>query len=138
MKDDTRVKDVPLDRVIVLSEVDIADCFAEQYRDELRYVAKWGQWLRYDGTRWREEQTLKAFDLARQLCREVTRESNSKDGEIKRVLSSKTIAAVVQIARADRRIAATIDQWDSDTLALNTPDGVVDLSTGTLRPHRPE
>src|SRR5260221_3619633 len=117
MKDDTRIKDVAPDHVTFLSEVDIAECFAEQYRDELRYVAKWGQWLRYDGTRWREEQTLKAFDLARHLCREVTRESNSKDGEIKRVLSSKTIAAVVQIARADRRIADVIDQWDSNQLA---------------------
>jgi putative DNA primase/helicase len=136
MKDD--VRDLPPDRVTILSEVDIADCFSEQYRNELRYVAKWGQWLRYDGIRWREEQTLKSFDLARQLCRELTRESNSKDGEVKRVLSSKTIAAVVQIARADRRLAATIDQWDDDPLALNTPDGVVDLRTGNVRPHSPE
>jgi hypothetical protein len=33
------------DRVTILSEVDIADCFASQYCNELGYVAKWGQWL---------------------------------------------------------------------------------------------
>src|SRR5262249_28324913 len=52
--------------------------------------------------------------------------------------SAKTRAAVVSMAREDRRIAATIDQWDTDLWLLNTPGGVVDLRTGTLRAHRPE
>jgi putative DNA primase/helicase len=136
MKDD--VKDLGPDRVTILSEDDIADCFAKQYREELRYVAKWGKWFNYDGMYWREEQTLKVFDLVRTLCRELTWESNSKDAEIKRVRSAKTVAAVVQLARADRRMAATFDQWDVDLMLLNTPDGVVDLKTGNVRSHRPE
>jgi putative DNA primase/helicase len=133
----TNVVDLPPDRVDILSEIDIADCFAAQHKDELRYVAKWGQWYKYDGTRWREEQTLKTFDMARKLCRELTLETNNKS-EIKKVRSSKTVAAVIQLARADRRIAATIDQWDPNPLELNTPDGVVDLRTGVVRPHKPE
>lgn len=36
------------------------------------------------------------------------------------------------------RHAATVDQWDADPWLLNTPDGVVDLKTGDLRPHRVE
>ena len=40
------------------------------------------------------------------------------------------------LARADRRLAATVDQWDADPWLLNTPDGVVDLKTGGCRPHR--
>jgi putative DNA primase/helicase len=132
------VQELGPDRVTILSEDDIADCFAQQYREELRYVAKWSQWLSYDGARWREEQTLKVFDLVRKLCRELTWESNSKDTEIKRVRSSKTIAAIVQLARTDRRLAATIDQWDADPMALNTPDGVIDLKTGDVRAHHPE
>jgi putative DNA primase/helicase len=134
---DLNVIDLPPDRVDILSEIDIADCFAEQHKNELRYVAKWGQWLRYDGTRWREEQTLKTFDMARRLCKELTLEINSKS-EIKKVRSSKTVAAVIQLARADRRLAATFDQWDADPMVLNTPDGVVDLKTGDLKPHKPE
>jgi putative DNA primase/helicase len=34
-------------------------------------------------------------------------------------------------------LAATAQQWDADPWALNTPDGVVDLRTGEIRPHRP-
>jgi putative DNA primase/helicase len=40
------------------------------------------------------------------------------------------------MANADRRHAATTDQFDADDWILNTPAGVVDLTTGQLRPHR--
>jgi putative DNA primase/helicase len=43
---------------------------------------------------------------------------------------------VVSLAGEDRRLSATIDQWDTDPWLLNTPDGVVDLHTGKLREHR--
>jgi hypothetical protein len=42
---------------------------------------------------------------------------------------------VERLARADRRIAATIDQWDADPWLLNTPAGTVNLQTGRMRPH---
>ena len=35
-------------------------------------------------------------------------------------------------AKADRRHAATVDQWDADPWLLNTPGGVVDLRTGKI------
>src|SRR4029079_17909374 len=41
-------------------------------------------------------------------------------------------------AKADRRLAATIDQWDADRWLLNTPAGVGDLRTGVMRSHRRE
>jgi putative DNA primase/helicase len=44
--------------------------FAEQYADCLRYVAKWGTWLRFDGVRWAPDDTLHVFDLVRQISRE--------------------------------------------------------------------
>jgi putative DNA primase/helicase len=121
----------------VFSEGDIADRFAKRHSGQLRYVAKWGQWMRYDGKVWLEEDTLMAFDLVRALCREIARECN-KSNEAKGLLSSKTIAGVERIAKADRRIAATIDQWDTDPWLLNTPDCVIDLRTGKTRSHRPE
>jgi putative DNA primase/helicase len=50
---------------------------------------------------------------------------------------AKKVSSVHTLARTDRRLAATIEQWDTDPMLLNTPDGVVDLRTGDLRPHRP-
>jgi putative DNA primase/helicase len=47
------------------------------------------------------------------------------------------VAAVERLARADRRLAAIVDQWDANPWLLNTSGGVVDLRTGQTRPHRP-
>ena len=111
--------------------------FAERHADDLRYVAEWGKWLRWDGKRWRLDRTIRAFDLARAICREAAAEARSAKVAA-HVASAKTVAAVITLARVDRRLAATSDQWDADPWLLNTPDGAVDLRTGAMRPHRRE
>jgi len=117
------------------AESDLADKFCEQHGEELRYVAKWGRWMRYVKGCWHEEETLLAFDLARKICDGLTRGSNRANKDLK---SAKTFAAIERIAKADRRIAATVNQWDTDLWILNTPKGVVDLKTGKVRKHKPE
>lgn len=97
----------------VFSDSDLAERFAERHRGLLRFVAPWDKWMRYDAGRWHQEDTLLAFDLIRKLCRELSAECN-RTTEAKALASAKTIAAVERIAKADRRLAATIDQWDSD------------------------
>jgi putative DNA primase/helicase len=109
--------------------------FAERHAD-LRFVAAWNKWLIWDGARWRFDDTLHAFDLARHVCREAARECNDQHGAS--IASARTRGAVEHLARSDRRIAATINQWDADPWLLNTPDGVVDLRTGKARTHRGE
>jgi putative DNA primase/helicase len=79
---------------------------------------------------------LKAFDFVRGICREVANEcGKSKIGVA--IASAKTAAAVERLAKSDRRIAATVDQWDADSWPLNTPVGVIDLRSGEVRSHRP-
>ena len=94
----------------------------------LRYVAAWSKWCRYDGKVWKTEATNLARNLAKALCQQAA--SERTDAEARRIASAKT-AAVVQLATNDRRIAATVDQWDADPWLLNTPAGVVDLRTGS-------
>ncbi len=110
--------------------------FAKRHARDLRYVAAMGKWLSWDGARWRTDDTLHAFDLARRMCREAAAGCNTKAK--KGIASAKTVAAVVTLARADRRLAASAEQWDADPWLLNTPDGVVELRTGRVRPARPE
>jgi len=109
--------------------------FADRHESDLRYVAGWGRWLRYDGRRWQFDETLHAFDLARRVCRQAAVECK-KARVAGAIASAKTVAAVERLAKADRRLAARTQQWDADPWALNTPDGVVDLRTGEIRPHR--
>jgi len=91
-------------------EDSIALAFAEQQREYFRYVAGTGQWMLWTSTYWQVEHTLQAFDEARKLCRD------GGDADAKKV------AAVTTLARADRRIAATTEQWDSDLYRFNTED----------------
>jgi putative DNA primase/helicase len=117
------------------SEEALALQFAEVHEDDLRYVAAWGKWFVWDGVRWARDDTLKALDYARQICREASAECNSPN--VARVLGrAQTVAAVERLAKADRRLAATTSQWDADPWLLNTPEGTVNLKTGDLHPHR--
>ena len=116
------------------SEEAMALAFAERYAAELRYVAAWGKWFAFDGKQWIVDETRKIWSLARKLCREAAMAIN-KPREAKAIASAKTRAAVVMLAGEDRRLAATVDQWDSDKWLLNTPGGVVDLRSGRLRTH---
>jgi putative DNA primase/helicase len=116
------------------AEESIALMFAERHAHELRYVAKWGKWLSYDGARWVHDNTLHAFDRARRLCRAIAVDCG-KAASV--VASAKTVAAVERLARADRRLAATAEQWDANGWYLNTGDNddgcTIDLRNGTGR-----
>ncbi|WP_292530245.1 phage/plasmid primase, P4 family [Methylocystis sp.] len=111
--------------------------FVDKHAGDLRYVAKWGQWLSWRGTHWRFDDTLRAFDMARAVCRGAATECN-KPKIASVIASAKTVAAVERLAKSDRRIAATIDQWDANPWLLNAPRGVIDLRNGEQRLARPE
>jgi hypothetical protein len=83
--------------------------FAKQHGADYRFVAKSTQWMKWTETRWCEESTLLAFDMARALCRQ------GGDAD------AKVVSAVERLSRADRRIAATATQWDPDAELCNTP-----------------
>jgi putative DNA primase/helicase len=101
------------------AEDSIALLFAERYAHELRHVAAWGWWLRYDGTCWSRDSTLHTFDLARAICREVASDSEKAAAA---VASAKTVVAIERLAKSDRRLAAAVSQWDANGWALNTGD----------------
>ena len=108
--------------------------FTTRFGGDWSYVAAWGQWLTWSGARWERETTLRAFDLARLVCR--TSAAPCPKPSIKaRLSSASTVAAVERLARADRRHAAESDKWDRDPWLLNAPGGIVDLRTGELLAH---
>ena len=109
--------------------------FAEQHAGSLRYVEVWGRWLTWDKGRWHFDDTLAAYDLVRETCRTASAECN-RESIAAALASAKTVAAVERLARSDRRLAATADQWDINPWLLNTPGGIVDLRTGKQSAHR--
>jgi putative DNA primase/helicase len=118
------------------SDEALALSFADEHAEKLRYIAAWSKWHVWDGKRWSADATRRAFDMARRVCRRAARECN-QDSAAKSLASAKTVAAVERLATADRRLAATTDQWDADPWLLNTPGGVIDLQSGEILSHQP-
>lgn len=119
------------------SEESIALMFAQVREGELAYVAGWSGWMRYHGHRWQRDDTLAIYDFVRQTVREFAGAENFSEKSRVKIASASTVAAVERLARSDRRIAATVEQWDADPWVLNTPDGRIDLKTGVRFGHSP-
>ena len=120
----------------VLSDQWLGLEFVERHADSVRYTAGWSHYHLWDGNRWKKDETLKVFSMAQGLCRELA--SRTKNGVIRRhLLSAKTRATMLQMARENPVLASRTDDWDQDPWLLGTPGGTVDLRTGVLRPSDP-
>jgi putative DNA primase/helicase len=119
-----------------LTEDALALRFSERHAHDLRYVALKNQWFHWDGTRWAPEKTHLAFDMARSSVREdAAAFGNGKPPE--KIYTAKTFAAVHTLARADRRQAATVEQFDGDPWMLTARSETIDLRTGLGKPPDP-
>jgi hypothetical protein len=56
------------------SDEAVALQFAERYAGRLCYANPWSKWLVWTGAKWATDDTLRACDLARRLCREIARQ----------------------------------------------------------------
>ncbi len=91
-------------------------------------------WMVDNGVIWARDDAMNRFDLARRVCRAAAATCAVKaEAEAKRISSAKTVAATLTLAQSDRRIVVPTCMWDADPLLLNTPSGIVDLRTGTMR-----
>ena len=100
------------------SDEDLALRFAGQHAHDLRYVAPWAKWLHWTAPLWRIDDRLLAFNFARAVCRFASAECNKKNAAS--LASAKTVAAVEKLAKADHRLAASLDQWDANPDIMNT------------------
>jgi hypothetical protein len=101
------------------SEEKLALEFATRRTGDARFVATWGKWLRYDGTCWSADETMCTFDIVRAICRAAASQANHPS--IQRTLASaKTVGGVERLARSDRRLATSAEQWDANAWTINT------------------
>lgn len=128
-------------------DVGNAERFADQHWAAVRHVPAWDAWLVWDGARWARDEALLVTELAKQTARSIFQEALDEPDEkrrnalLKHATSSAKeprIRAMLSLAASDPRLVLTVADLDSDPYQLNTPDGVVDLRTATLRRHNPD
>jgi putative DNA primase/helicase len=125
------------DRPPAFSDDSLALRFSEKYQGHLRFVAAWNRWYQWTGSVWEADTTMQSFDRIRSVCRQAAVECDERRAA-SNIASATTVAAVERLAKADRRHAATTEQWDLDPWLLNTPGGTVDLRTGRMTAQRAE
>jgi putative DNA primase/helicase len=94
--------------------------FTAIHAADLRYLALLGKWVMWTQTHWLFEETLKAFDLSRTVCRKAsTRVPPKNKKPAADVASAKKVAAVERLAKADRRHSTALEDWDPNFWMFN-------------------
>jgi putative DNA primase/helicase len=119
---------VPTDELI--TEQSVMRDFIAAYKDKLRYNHDSKLWLIWKEHYWKNDGKQRAFAWALKTCRELP--------ETTTLHKVRFASAVEQAARAQEEVATQTEEWDADRWLLGTPEGVVELKTGELRPGRPE
>jgi putative DNA primase/helicase len=130
------------------SDIALSNHFADLHGGNLRYLNQIGEWFVYSEREslWAQDEKMLPWTLTKRMLAAVAKEAydevmNSGTPDKSKALklasaiaSAAKVAAVVNLARSHKRIAATMRQFDRDPWLLNTPDGVVNLRDGKLRP----
>ncbi|MFC7552649.1 phage/plasmid primase, P4 family [Pseudoroseomonas wenyumeiae] len=119
----------------LLTESSVADRFAAQAANRLRYCHDAGTWYEWTGTHWKTDKKHAAFTYARRLTSDLARTADAKVQAISGKASF--CGGVEKFAQRDERLAVTVEDWDQDPFLLATPGGTVDLRTGTMRAPQP-
>jgi len=137
-----RVADKPLTD---LTEEGVADYFTMMFRDELRYVPKFG-WFCWRGSHWEQDENGEVFGCFREVTARLQKQRKAMPGKdegqkakarafgqfVARMRSARSHDAVLKIASRDTRLVAPRSELDRQPALLPCLNGTVDLHTGEL------
>lgn len=127
------------------TDVGNARRLVELHGQDLRHDHVTGQWLTWDGQRWAPDTSgeldRRAKNTAAQLLHDAADASteDARRNAAKHALASANagrLRAMVDLARSEPGIPVQADDLDPDPLLLNVANGLLDLLTGRLGPHR--
>ncbi len=130
-----------------LTEWGNAKRLVESHGKVIRYVYPMSRWMIWDKTRWTNDETGAIWRLAKQLPKRLCEEaaasfdSQTRENVMRWALQSerkKVLQASLDLAWSEEGIGVMPGDFDADPGVVNTPSGVVDLSTGALEEARPE
>ena len=103
------------------------------------------QWRVWGAGRWAKDVTREIDRRAEETARAILAEAHgAEDGELRKAIgvwalkSQSDLRVQAMVKRARHRVAATLDQFDTEPMLFNCKTGTIDLTTGVLRPHRRE
>jgi putative DNA primase/helicase len=128
------------------SDVNNARRFVSEHGTRVRHIETWRAWFVYGNGKWARDETNEVMRLAQATVKRLLLDAENFGGShkerlqrIKNALKANNdypIRALLSQARA--LCPARPDDFDRDPFLVNCQNGVLDLRTGELRPHRPD
>lgn len=137
------VLEFPTDRAgkidaINLTDQGNADLLADRHNHRLRYAPSRNAWLTWNGTRWAESpDNGEAIQAAIETIRAIRPHDDATKKHQHASLSRRALTAAVELAGTHPTMRVAADDLDAYPEHLNTPGGIVDLTTGDLQPCQP-
>lgn len=130
------------------SDRGLAETIIAARKSVLRFVPATGTYLVWDGSRWKVDADLLAESIIddelriigdRVMRHGVTeKEKREALALATRLCGAGTASSVATVARRNRALAVPVERLDHDPWLLNTPGGIVDLTTGVLGSANPD
>lgn len=134
----------PVTRVLPVTDLDIARCFADKFKGKLYHVHAWKSWVSWDGCRWARDPDEKVVRYAMSLADDYEKEAREEEIPDRRaklfkmagtLSKGKTIREMIALGRA--LMPKPSEDFDRDPELLNTPLETVSLTSGWHYPNDP-
>jgi putative DNA primase/helicase len=104
-----------------------------------------GVWHVWNGKQWAEDRSGEVERRAKATVAAMYADASKLSGDDRETLgkwataceSVSKLKAMVEAARSDVRVVIALEDLDADPWSLNVDNGIIDLKTGSLRPHDP-
>ncbi len=124
---------------------------AHQLRDAakgtMRHCDAIDAWFTWTGERWQRDETQRRYRLAKAMVQSLKDRVDEIDDDDARKAALKAwngrrshakLTALLQTLASEPGISTHVSQWDSDPMQMQTPAGIVDLTTGETRKATPD
>lgn len=129
------------------TDLGVAESFVHRFGDKVRYNHKHKEWLVWNCHHWKNDKNEEIRRKATEHVRMWQTEAMAiRDMDVKRSVATFTLklersaalGTLVDLSRAMLPVSDTGDHWDDDPMLVGCPNGVIDLSKGTLRAGHPD
>jgi len=130
-----------------LTDTGLAERFALQHAETVRYCHSWKKYFCWDGKRWKVDDQGSVDQLAKQTARSILREAADEPDDDRRKALTKFAAAaesvkrrdaMLKLARSEPPIPIIPEALDRDQWIFNCLNCKIDLHTGHRYNHRRE
>jgi len=138
-------QDNSIRRSFRLTDLGNAERMVDQHGEDLLHCGTWSKLLVWTGRQWQTDDSEEAMRRAKQTVRSLYGEAEGATDDDRRKLllkhavrseTASKLQAMVMLSRSERAIQVKPAQMDSDPWVLNVANGLVDLRSGALLPHR--